>query len=60
MQEKRALIEEEAKAQILLQHKYNNKLEDVTCLHLAARKILLNLEAIATNDKMIDAFEHYY
>ena len=60
--ERRALIKEETKAQGLLQETYSNTLEDVTCLHMAVGKVLLNLEVKfsrleSANEKLIDAFE---
>jgi len=60
--EKRALFKEEAEAQKLLQAQHSNKLEDVIRLHLAAGKILLNLEMKFSrmklaNDRVIKACE---
>ena len=58
--EKRALIKEEAEAQLLLQEHHSNNLEDVIRLHLATGKILLNLETKlsrveSANEKIIEA-----
>lgn len=60
--ERRALIKEETEAQKLLQEKCSNNLEEVSRLHMAVGKVLLNLEVKlsrleSANDKLTDAFE---
>ena len=60
--ERRALIKEENEAQKLLQERLSNNQEDVSCLHMAVGKVLLNMEVKlsrleSVNDKLTDVFE---
>ena len=60
--ERRALLKEETEAQKLLQERYHNNLEEVSRLHMAVGKVLLNLEVKLprlelANEKLTDAFE---